>query len=146
MNKHRRLAQIPAANVDANPARVRSAPGRDYTRRGLNRFTSDIDREGWFTAPRILAQHQLPNRFFTRDRTAFDKGHFVLCNAAGWGDTCAEVQAANGDTFHVTNCSPQGDGFQPLQSGRAVGQVGEPRFDRSHSRASACFRRSGPCV
>ena len=28
-----------------------------------------------------------------------------------WGTTFTEVQAANGDTYHVTNCSPQVAGF-----------------------------------
>lgn len=123
MNKRRRLAQISAANVDANPARVRPEPGRDYTRDGLNGFTSGNDRERWFTDPRIPAQHQLPDRFFTKDRTAFDKGHIVRRNAVVWGDTYAEVQNANGDTFHVTNCSPQVKGFNRSNLGGLWGRL-----------------------
>lgn len=123
MNKHRRLAQITAANVDATPARVRPEPGRDYTRGGLNGFTSGNDRERWFTDPRIPAQHQLPDRFFTRDRTAFDKGHIVRRNAIVWGDTYAEVQNANGDSFHVTNCSPQVKGFNRSNLGGLWGKL-----------------------
>ncbi|ABD56498.1 DNA/RNA non-specific endonuclease [Jannaschia sp. CCS1] len=123
MNKRRRLAQISAANVDASPARVRPEPGRDYTRGGLNGFTSGNDRERWFTDPRILGQHQLPDRFFTRDRTAFDKGHIVRRNAIVWGDTYAEVQNANGDSFHVTNCSPQVKGFNRSNLGGLWGRL-----------------------
>lgn len=93
------------------PPRVRPAPGRDYTLGGLNGFTSDNDHERWFTAPRIPAQHQLFDRFFTKDRTAFDKGHVMRRNAVVWGGTYAEAQNANGDTFHVTNRSPQAKGF-----------------------------------
>lgn len=123
MNKRRRLAQITAANVDANPARLTPEAGRDYTRRGLNGFTSKNDRERWFTDPRIPAQHQLPDRFFTKDRTAFDKGHIVRRNAVVWGDTYAEVQDANGDTFHVTNCSPQVKGFNRSNIGGLWGKL-----------------------
>lgn len=123
MNKHRRLAQITAANVDANPARVRPEQGRDYTRAGLNGFTSTNDRERWFADPRIPAQHQLPDRFFTKDRTAFDKGHIVRRNDVVWGDSYAEVQNANGDTFHVTNCSPQVKGFNRSSSGGLWGKL-----------------------
>lgn len=123
MNKHRRLAQITAANVDASSARVRPEQGRDYTRAGLNGFTSTNDRERWFTDPRIPAQHQLPDRFFTKDRTAFDKGHIVRRNDVAWGDSYAGVQNANGDTFHVTNCSPQVKGFNRSSSGGLWGKL-----------------------
>lgn len=123
MNKHRRLAQISGANIDANPARTRPEPGRDYTRAGLNGFTSSNDRERWFTDPRIPGQHQLPDRFFTKDRTAFDKGHIVRRVAVAWGDTYRDVQNANGDTFHVTNCSPQVKGFNRSGSGGLWGKL-----------------------
>ena len=55
--------------------------------------------------------HQLPDRFFTKDNKAFDKGHIFRREATTWGTSYAEVQRANGDTFHVTNCSPQVKGF-----------------------------------
>ncbi|MEM7719980.1 MAG: DNA/RNA non-specific endonuclease, partial [Pseudomonadota bacterium] len=80
-------------------------------------------RERWFTDPRIPAQHQLPDRFFTKDRTAFDKGHIVRRNDVVWGDSYAEVQNANGDTFHVTNCSPQVKGFNRSSDGGLWGKL-----------------------
>ncbi|MEO0917126.1 MAG: DNA/RNA non-specific endonuclease, partial [Pseudomonadota bacterium] len=123
MNKQRRLAQISGANVDASPARTRPEPGRDYSRRGLNGFTSPNDRERWFTDPRIPAKHQLPDRFFTKDRTAFDKGHIVRRNDVVWGETYSQVQHANGDTFHLTNCSPQVKGFNRSSEGGLWGKL-----------------------
>jgi endonuclease G len=67
--------------------------------------------EKWFLDPRIPASQQLPDRFFTKDRTAFDKGHVVRRDDVAWGMTYEEVRRANGDTYHVTNCSPQVIGF-----------------------------------
>jgi endonuclease G, mitochondrial len=106
VNKHRRLALFTASNVDADPLRKEPEPGRDYSRDGLGGLT-EKDDEKWFTDPRIPALHQLPNRFFDRDRTSFDKGHIVRREDVAWGSTYDEVRRANGDTYHVTNCSPQ---------------------------------------
>ena len=106
VNKDRRLALFTASNVDADPRRKEPEPGRDYTRSGLTGLR-DGDQEKWFTDPRIPAVHQLPDRFFTKDRASFDKGHIVRREDVAWGDTFEEVRRANGDTFHVTNCSPQ---------------------------------------
>jgi endonuclease G len=105
-HKLRRLALFTAANVDALPARKQPESGRDYTRKGLTGL-GENDQEKWFTDPRIPVLHQLPDRFFTKDRKAFDKGHIVRREDVTWGDTYDEVRRANGDTFHVTNCSPQ---------------------------------------
>ncbi len=106
VNKDRRLALFTASNVDADPRRKEPEAGRDYTRSGLTGLR-DGDQEKWFTDPRIPAVHQLPDRFFTKDRASFDKGHIVRREDVAWGDTFEEIRRANGDTFHVTNCSPQ---------------------------------------
>ncbi len=106
MHKTRRLALYTASNVDAEPGRKQPEPGRDYTRKGLTGL-GDNDQEKWFTDPRIPAIHQLPDRFFTKDRASFDKGHIVRREDVAWGNSFDEVRRANGDTFHVTNCSPQ---------------------------------------
>jgi endonuclease G len=106
MNKGRRLALFTASNVDASPARKEPEPGRDYSRRGLTGLGKN-DQEKWFTDPRIPGIHQLPDRFFTKDRKSFDKGHIVRREDVAWGDSYEELRRANGDTFHVTNCSPQ---------------------------------------
>jgi endonuclease G, mitochondrial len=106
MHKTRRLALYTASNVDAAPGRKKPEPGRDYTRKGLTGL-GDNDQEKWFIDPRIPAIHQLPDRFFTKDRASFDKGHIVRREDVAWGNSFDEVRRANGDTFHVTNCSPQ---------------------------------------
>lgn len=106
VDKNRRLALFTASNVDADPTRKKPEPGRDYTRRGLTGLGKN-DQEKWFTDPRIPAVHQLPDRFFTKDRASFDKGHIVRREDVAWGATFDEVRRANGDTYHVTNCSPQ---------------------------------------
>lgn len=110
MHKTRRLALFTASNVDASPARKEPEPGRDYSRDGLGGLDEN-DREKWFTDPRLRGEHQLPNRFFDKDRKAFDKGHIVRREDVAWGDTYDEVRFSNGDTFHATNCSPQVAGF-----------------------------------
>ena len=106
VNKLRRLALFTASNVDADPRRKKPEAGRDYSRRGLTGLGPN-DQEKWFTDPRIPADHQLPDRFFTKDRASFDKGHIVRRDDVAWGDSFDELRRANGDTFHVTNCSPQ---------------------------------------
>ena len=106
MHKTRRLALYTASNVDAAPSRKKPEPGRDYTRKGLTGL-GENDQEKWFIDPRIPAIHQLPDRFFTKDRASFDKGHIVRREDVAWGSSFDEVRRANGDTFHVTNCSPQ---------------------------------------
>jgi endonuclease G len=111
MHKTRRLAVFTAANGDADDRRKRPEPGKNYSRPGLGGLRKNKDREKWFTDPRIQEQHQLPNRFFDKDRKAFDKGHLVRRETVAWGSDYEEVQFANGDTFHATNCSPQVAGF-----------------------------------
>jgi endonuclease G, mitochondrial len=110
VNKVRRLALFTASNVEADARHKAPEPGRDYTRKGLTGLGKN-DQEKWFTDPRIPADQQLPDRFFTKDRKSFDKGHIVRREDVAWGNSFDEVRRANGDTFHVTNCSPQVSGF-----------------------------------
>ena len=111
MHRTRRLALFTASNVDADPAKKKPEPGRDYTRTALTGLVHSDDREKWFTDPRIPATHQLPNRFFDADRASFDKGHIVRREDVAWGSSYDELRRANGDTYHVTNCSPQIESF-----------------------------------
>lgn len=122
-NAARRLAQITAANIDASLDAKEPEPGFSYTRRELNGFTSRNDREKWFLDPRIPVEHQLPDRFYNKDRTAFDKGHLVRREAVAFGSTFEDVQLANGDTFHSTNCSPQVKGFNRSGLGGLWGKL-----------------------
>jgi endonuclease G, mitochondrial len=110
MHKRRRLALFTASNIDMADSVRRPENGKDYTRKGLSGLGPN-DQEKWFTDPRIADEHQLPDVFFNKDRQAFDKGHVVRREDVAWGGTYKEVRAANGDTYHTTNCSPQVAGF-----------------------------------
>lgn len=116
MHAKRRLALFTAANVTADPDLKKPEPGKAYSRKALGGLT-DNDQERWFTDPRLPAQFQLSDRFFTKDGGAFDKGHLVRREDVAWGKSYQELRAANGDTYHVTNCSPQVAGFNRSANG-----------------------------
>jgi endonuclease G len=107
MQRERRMALYTAANVDWRNRR-KTVEGKSTSRDALAGFPPDSNfGELWVEDPRIDARHQLPDVFYTEDRRAFDKGHIVRRDDVCWGSTYEEIQMANGDTFHVTNCSPQ---------------------------------------
>jgi endonuclease G len=106
MHAARKLALVTASNVTRESELRKPEPGRDYTRKGLSGLGRN-DRELWFTDPRLDPRYQLSDIFYTRDRGAFDKGHIVRREDVAWGETYELLRRANGDTYHVTNCSPQ---------------------------------------
>ena len=106
MHAARRLALVTASNVTADPKLKKPEKGKDYTRKGLSGLGKN-DQERWFIDPRMNEKFQLPDVFFTKDRGAFDKGHIVRRDDVAWGTSYATLRRANGDTYHVTNCSPQ---------------------------------------
>lgn len=110
MDRYRRMAIFTAANVDGSREARRPEPNRRYTRDALGGF-GPHDREQWLPDPRIPARFQLSDTFYNRDRASFDKGHLVRRDAVCFGADYAEVQRANGDSYHITNCSPQVKGF-----------------------------------
>jgi endonuclease G, mitochondrial len=122
INKQRRLAQFTASNIDASKEKKEPEAGRNYNRAGLGGF-EEKDDERWFIDPRIPAVHQLPDRFYTKDRASFDRGHIVRREDVAWGETYEQVRRANGDTYHVTNCSPQVKGFNRSGSRGVWGQL-----------------------
>jgi endonuclease G, mitochondrial len=116
MHAKRRLALWTASNVTKEPELRKPEPNRDYSRKALGGLGKN-DQERWFLDPRLDARFQLPDAFFTKDRGAFDKGHLVRREDVAWGRTYAQLKRANGDTFHVTNCSPQVAGFNRSANG-----------------------------
>src|SRR5262249_36764585 len=106
MHKHRRLALFTASNVNGAQKAREPEPGRNYSRKTLSGLKAG-GTEKWKTDPRIRGEHQLPDRFFTKDRQAFDKGHIVRREDVCWGKDYEQIRRANGDTYHTTNCSPQ---------------------------------------
>jgi len=106
LHSQRRLALYTATNVDFAPIRRRPEPDLDYTRDGLSGLR-DGDVERWFLDERVPAKFQVPDEFYTKDGGAFDKGHLTRRDDVCWGANYQEVRRANGDTYHLTNCSPQ---------------------------------------
>lgn len=110
MHAKRRLALLTASNVTAELNLKKPEANRKYTRKALSGL-GENDQERWFPDPRLDDSFQLPDVFYTRDDGAFDKGHVVRREDVAWGDTYESLRRANGDTYHVTNCSPQVAGF-----------------------------------
>lgn len=104
----RKLALVTASNVNFNRDDQRPEPGEDYRRKAL---TGVSGSEGWFKDPRIPLDEQLPDMFYNEDRRAFQKGHIVRRNDVTFGESYEQVRRANGDTYHLTNCSPQVPSF-----------------------------------
>lgn len=106
IHANRRLALFTASNVTAESALRRPDKGKKYTRAALSGL-GENDQEQWFLDPRLDDELQIPDYFYTRDDGAFDKGHIVRRDDVAWGETYDDLRRANGDTYHVTNCSPQ---------------------------------------
>jgi endonuclease G len=106
LHKTRRLAIFAASNVDGRTVATRPETGRVYSRDALCGL-GENDQEKWVLDARISAKYQIPDSFYTKDKGAFDKGHIVRREDVCFGRSYAQIQRANGDTFHVTNCSPQ---------------------------------------
>ena len=141
MFKSRRLALFTAANVRADERSKRPDPSKRYTRRALSGLGRN-DREKWFEDPRLSPKHQLPDRFFTKDGGAFDKGHVVRRDDVAWGSSYAEVRRANGDTYHTTNCSPQVKDFNRSSSGGIWGKLENLVLEQARSERYCVF--AGP--
>ena len=87
MQRSRRLALYTAVNVDGQ---LSLSPKRD--------------RDRWYFDPRIDRSEQTGEHLYADND--FDRGHLVRRLDPAWGpDKIA--RAANDDTFHFTNCSPQ---------------------------------------
>jgi endonuclease G len=115
MHKKRRLALFTAGNLDWRKSR-HEVDGHKPTRAELTNIPDGVS-EQWVTDDRIPENEQLLDVFFTRDNKAFDKGHLVRRDDMTWGDSFEDIQMANGDTYYVTNCSPQVKGFNQAPFG-----------------------------
>lgn len=143
MHRKRRLALITASNVDWRRT-SRLIDGRKPTRRQLTGL-ADGTAEQWVTDPRLPLLHQLPDIFFTKDGGAFDKGHLVRRDDVCWGETFADMQMANGDTYHTTNCTPQIAGFN--RSANGEDNWGDlERLIETGTRAERAIVFSGPVL
>jgi endonuclease G, mitochondrial len=91
MNRRRQLAYYTAVNIDGTQARKPVRSG-----------------DKWYFDPRIADSEQIGEDLYKRNQ--LDRGHLVRRLDPAWG-SINEALAANNDTFHFTNCSPQHAGF-----------------------------------
>jgi endonuclease G len=97
LNRSKRIAIFTATNID----------GASYL--NVDRATGQINSsEGdtWFKDPRVSASFYLDQSFYGAWSAYFDRGHLTRRTDPTWGSQ-EEVERANADTFHFTNCSPQ---------------------------------------
>jgi endonuclease G len=92
VNGARRVAFFTAVNVD-----------------GTTSMRLKRERDHWFVDPRIPAAEQTDESVYKNN--PLDRGHLVRRLDPAWGASRAVAKAANDDTFHFTNCSPQHEDF-----------------------------------
>ncbi|GIH75688.1 DNA/RNA non-specific endonuclease [Planobispora longispora] len=97
MHRQRRLALFTACNIDGKLSR---RPRRESDR--------------WIFDPRLPAGEQTGEAVY-RDND-LDRGHLVRRLDPAWGTTDAQAIAANDDTFHFTNSTPQHHAFNAGQT------------------------------
>jgi endonuclease G len=89
MHRKRRMALFTAVNIDGGQTQ---------------RLSREPDR--WIRDPRIPADEQTDEAVYRKN--ALDRGHLVRRLDPAWGPG---AKAANDDTFHFTNCTPQHHDF-----------------------------------
>jgi endonuclease G len=92
MSRSRRLALVTAVNID-----------------GHRRLSVLRTSDRWIFDPRIPEDLQIGDDLYFDNQ--LDRGHLVRRQDPCWGAAMSEAVAANNDTFHFTNCSPQHSGF-----------------------------------
>jgi len=122
MHRDRRLAILAASNVDSSQKSKKPEPGHDYSRKGLTGLV-DFEFEKWVNDSRMEDKFQLPDVFYSKDNGAFDKGHVARREDVAFGTTFEQVRRGNGDSYHVTNCSPQRGNFNQSQKNGIWGQL-----------------------
>ncbi len=123
LHRARRMPIYTACNLDGSKAARKPEPDKVYTRAALSGL-GEGDVEKWVVDPRVDKKFQIPDKFYTSDdRQKFDKGHICRRDDVCWGDSYAQVRRANGDTYHLTNCSPQRGNFNQSKEGGIWGQL-----------------------
>jgi endonuclease G len=103
MNQDRRLQMWSAVNVnydDAMKSKVHTS-----------RASFGSEQGAWRTDERIPQQFQLKEKEIYKPAKNIDLGHIVRREDSCWGETEEEIEYANSDTFHLTNCTPQHEAF-----------------------------------
>jgi endonuclease G len=99
MNKKRKLTMWTASNVDYNPDK-KSTKDR-----------SEFGGEDWTLDPRIPPKFQITDEQFYKPAKKIDRGHIVRREDNCWGDSEIEIEFANADSYHWTNCTQQHQSF-----------------------------------
>lgn len=107
MNRSRRLQMWSAVNVDYDPKKKPEG--------GRGSFGTDK----WIPDPRLTDAEQIENADFYKPAHQIDCGHMVRREDNCWGNTPQEIEYANSDTFHWTNCTPQHEAFNRSAPGAA---------------------------
>jgi endonuclease G len=97
LNKQRRLAFFTAVNIDGKAS---------------VRLTRERDR--WSFDPRVPHEAQTGEDVYRNN--PLDRGHLVRRLDPAWGTSRTAAKAANDDTFHFTNCTPQHEDFNQNQT------------------------------
>jgi endonuclease G len=97
LNRRRRLALCTAVNIDGTTsARLKREP------------------DHWILDPRVPTDWQTGEAVYADN--PLDRGHLVRRLDPAWGVTRMTAKAANDDTFHFTNCTPQHKDFNQGQT------------------------------
>jgi endonuclease G len=111
MNKRHRLQMWSAANVDYDPSKKTS------------RERKELGTDKWIPDPRIPTEAQLVAKDFYKPAGKIDRGHIVRREDNAWGDSERDIEFANSDTFHWTNCTPQHGAFNRSSPAREYGGI-----------------------
>lgn len=98
-NHGRKLPHVVVTNVDYGP------------RQRLDVARKDFGSDQWIADPRLGLDAQTTARDHVYSDPNIDYGHVNRREDNCWGDDLAAVTAANSDTFHFTNCTPQHKAF-----------------------------------
>jgi endonuclease G len=112
MHKDRRIPALSAGNVNYSAT----------TNERDDRTRADFGSEQWKIDERMEDRFQLPSGFYDRQRR-LDFGHLVRREDNCWGATPLDIEFANADTYHLTNCTPQHEDFNQASKRGIWGQL-----------------------
>lgn len=89
-----------------------SASNVDYNEeKKSEKSRQEFGSDDWQLDPRLPPEFQVQNEEFYKPATKVDRGHIVRREDNCWGISEKEIEYANADTFHWTNCTPQHERF-----------------------------------
>lgn len=109
MNEARRLQMWSAVNVDYDSKKKSKGDRKSF------------GTDKWVPDKRIAAEAQIFDADFYKPAGNIDRGHIVRREDNAWGESASEIEFANSDTFHWTNCTPQHEAFNQADPGRNDG-------------------------